>query len=78
MSLKLGSEGPAFGVSYFDPLTGQYGSKVRYKQHLNAGTRESHWLPPGLTIAKVKAGDTAGYKRTKAADNVPGWVWVKV
>ena len=77
MGLKLGGKGPSIPVSYFNPLTGGYGAPVRYTQHLDVGKRESNWLPKGLTMAKVKAGDTAGYKRMRAAENVPGWVWVK-
>ena len=78
MSLSLGGDGPAFGVSYFNPLTGKYDSPFRYKQHLHTGTRESNWLPPGLTMANVKAGETEGYQCRIAGGGVPGWVWVKV
>lgn len=76
MTLKTGSDGPAFGVSYYNPLTGGYGSPVKYKQHMNLRDRTSHWLPPGLTMADVKAG-AKGYKAVPAATNVPGVVWVK-
>lgn len=76
MTLKTGSDGPSFAVSYYNPLTGGYGSPVKYKQYIDAGKRESHWLPPGLTMAKVRAGDTDGYNCVRAADNVPGVVWV--
>jgi hypothetical protein len=76
MTLKTGSDGPAFGVSWFNPLTGGYGSAVRYTQFLDAGKRQSHWLPTGLTMAKVRAGDTEGYECVNAGENVPGVVWV--
>lgn len=76
MGLKTGSDGPAFGVSYFDPLTGQYGSPVRYRQHIDAAKHTSHWLPPGLTMGQVKAGPK-DYKAIPAAHGVPGLVWVK-
>lgn len=78
--LSLGGDdnGPAFSVSYFDPLTGGYGSEVRYKQYIDTRGRQCNWLPRGLTMRQVRDGDTAGYKRKKAADSVPGWVWVKV
>lgn len=77
MTLKLGSEGPAFGVSWYDPLTGGYGSPVKYTQYVDAAKRTSNWLPRGLNMKQVREGDTAGYKRVKAGEGVPGWVWVK-
>ena len=77
MTLKTGSDGPAFAESWYNPLTGGYGSPVKYKQHLDPMKRICHWLPRGLTLAQVRAGDTEGYKRVRAADGVPGWVWVK-
>lgn len=75
--LSLGGSGPKAPVMYFDPLTGTYGSKVRYKQHLTLGTGKCNWLPRGLNMRQVRNKDTAGYKRKRAASGVPGWVWVK-
>ena len=77
--LSLGGNESDFvaAVSYFDPLSGGYGSKIRYTQHLDTGRRQSNWLPRGLTMKQVREKDTAGYKRKRAAEGVPGWVWVK-
>jgi hypothetical protein len=77
MTLKTGSDGPAFGVSWYNPLTGGYGSSVKYTQHIEAGKRITYWLPKGLTLSQVRASDTEGYKRVRAGEGVPGWVWVR-
>lgn len=76
-SLGGDDKGPSFASSFYDPLTGGYGSEVRYKQYVDVGKRQSNWLPRGLTMRQVRDGDTAGYKRKRAGEGVPGWVWVK-
>lgn len=81
MTRKLslgGNDSKAQGkVGYFNPLTGGYDAPVRYTQHLDIGRRQSNWLPHGLTVRMLKAGDTEGYRRKKAAHGIPGWVWVR-
>lgn len=78
MALSLGGDkgGPVADARYFNPLTGNYDSAIRYTQHIVVG-KSNRWLPKGLTMRQVRDGDTTGYKRKKAGDGVPGWVWVK-
>ena len=78
--LTLGEDPKAKGVQskpgYFNPLTGKFDAETRYTQHLNIGTRESNWLPRGLTVRDLYLRKTDGYRRRKAAEGIPGWVWV--
>lgn len=78
MGLTLGGDGPTFGESYFNPLSGGYDAPVRYRQFIDTGRRQTNWLPPGLTMRQVRTGETKGFKRKQAADSVPGVVWVKL
>lgn len=77
LSLGGNDSGAQGKRGYFNPLTGGFDSPVRYTQHLNAGTRQSNWLPRGLSVRDLYQKKTDGYQRKRAAAGIPGWVWVK-
>lgn len=81
MSRKLstgGNDSKAQGkVNWFDPIKGKVAAGgIQYRQSIDLGRGETHWLPRNLTLSMIRARKTKGYTPVPAHRNAGGIVWV--